>query len=325
MVITENFAVAESGQQLPRHGLISDEARLPGLTRLADAIKAEGALAVLQIVHAGRYAGPWQSYEARRRLAPSAIPFELTPGRIVTPDEITRNEIDEVVDAFARATDLARRAGFDGVQVHGAQGFLLCEFHSARMNQRTDDYGGDLAGRERFPLRVVDAVVAAAGGDLIVGYHLLSDERMPGGVTVADAAHLAGELAAHAVDFVSPVPTTFESFRAQLAEDPTANPMAYRPEVIATIAAASQIPVFANGALDDPVVAESIVAEGTAAAVMLGRGLLADPDWATKVINGHPEDVVHCPCSPPTCVVTQLTGVVCHSWNSDDVSRGFLG
>lgn len=96
-VITENFAVSATGRQMPRQTVVSSDAHVPGLAELAGAVKAHGALAMVQLVHAGRYAGPWDVYHEARRLAPSAVSFELTAGRIVTPHEITPGEIAEAI------------------------------------------------------------------------------------------------------------------------------------------------------------------------------------------------------------------------------------
>jgi len=317
MVVTENFAVEESGRQMPRQGLAAGEEYLPGLAKLA--------ASVLQLVHAGRYAGPWEEYGARRRLAPSATPFELTPGRMVTPDEITLEEMSQVIDSFAGATRLAVRAGFDGVQLHGAQGFLLSEFMSPRMNQRTDAFGGDIAGRTAFVLETVDAVVAAAAGQILVGFHLLSDEGMPGGWGPDDAAWLAGRLSGRGVDFISPVPSTFESLRARLAADPACNPSAYDAGAVSVIRDRARVPIFVNGGLGHPERAEHIVGSGAGDAVMLGRALLTDPDWAVKVLSGKTADITSCDCNPPTCLRTQLTGTICHTWPAADIDRGFVG
>lgn len=314
MVITENFAVDVSGRQMPRQGFVSSEEYVPGLQRLAASIRGHGALAVLQLVHAGRYAGPWEQYGARRRLAPSPTAFELTPGRIVTPQEITRDEMSDVVASFARATQLAVRAGFDGVQLHGAQGFLLSEFMSPRMNRRTDAFGADIAGRTAFVLETVDAVVAAAAGQILVGFHLLSDEYMPDGWRPDDAAWLASQLSDHGIDFISPVPGTFESLRAQLAFGAASDRGAYDPLAVGAIRSRARMPLFANGGLGDAARAERVIASGVADAVMLGRPLLTDPDWAVKVLAGRASEVINCDCDPPTCLRTQLTGTICHAW-----------
>jgi 2,4-dienoyl-CoA reductase (NADPH2) len=324
MVITENFAISDAGRQLPRHGLVSGPEHVPGLTRLARAIQSHGALAVLQVVHAGRYAGPWEEYDARRRLAPSAVAFPLTGDRLVTPAEMTRAEIDEVTEQFVRAAVLARQAGFDGVELHGAQGFLLSSFQSPRMNHRSDEYGATFAGRTRLTLEVTKAVLEAVGDDVLVGFHLMSDEMMPGGWEPSDAVRLAQLLGDLGVDFIAPIPTTFESLRDQLSRG-RADPTALHPEVFRSISEATTVPLFANGGLGHPARAESVVANGVASAVMLGRSVLADPDWADKHLGRIDEPLITCACNPPTCLATQLSGAICHAWSPDDQKRGFVG
>ena len=313
MVITENLAVNVAGRQLPKQGLIADERHLPGLTELASEIKRHGALAVVQIVHSGRYAGPWQDYAARRRLAPSAISFPLPPDQTVTPQEITREEIAESIEAFATATRLAVRAGFDGVEIHGAQGFLVSSFLSTRMNAREDEYGGSFENRSRFPLEVVDAVVAAAGPDTLVGYHLMSDEMMPGGWTLDDAIRFGRELGPRGVHFVMPIATTFESLRAPENLGLFDRHM-FQHHLAVRLSQELDIPVLANGKLGDPADAEAVLARGEAAAVGLARPLLADPDWVNKVLSGREREIRKCACDPPTCLRTQMTGSTCNAW-----------
>ena len=320
MVITENLAVSVSGRQLPRQALISSDEHLPGLAALAEAIRREGALAVLQIVHAGRYAGPWERYEQERRLAPSAVEFELLPGRRVTPAEITLAEIDETRAAFANAARLAREAGFDGVEIHGGQGMLISSFHSPRMNLRSDEYGTD---RNRFAREVVTDVVEAAGGKLLVGFHLFSDEMMEGGFTPADAVVTARQIAALGVDFIIPIPTTFESLRVRRTVEPEVDPTRYSPEVAAALAREVSIPIFANGGLRDVEQASAVLEAGNCAAVALARAIFADPDWPQKVLNGLAPR--QCDCNPMTCLRTQMTGAVCHSWPQQALDRGVWG
>jgi 2,4-dienoyl-CoA reductase (NADPH2) len=319
MVITENVAVSDAGRQLPRQGLITDETHLPGLTALAAAIQEHGALAVLQVVHAGRYAGPWEAYESQRRLAPSEVAFELTPGRVVTPDEITVQEIGEVIEQFVRATELAAQAGFDGIEIHGAQGMLISSFQSPRMNRRSDGYGSD---RNRLPREVI-AAVARAAGDMLVGYHLFCDEMMPGGLSPADAVAFAVEIADLGVDFMIPIPTTFESLRLRRAAEPESDPTAYRPEITAALAGAIATPLFANGGLGIGDSAERALAAGDVEAVALARPLFADPDWPRHKLAGQPTRL--CSCSPPVCLQTQMTGAICPAWPAEVRERGHWG
>ncbi|MGW7823597.1 oxidoreductase [Streptomyces puniciscabiei] len=324
VVITENFAISVAGRQMPLQTLVSDEEQLPGLRRLASEIRVHGALAIAQIVHAGRYAGPWEEYESRPRLAPSAIPFELTPGRTVTPQEITPEEIEETVDAFVRAADLCRRAGFDGVDIHMAQGFLLSGFLSPRTNRRTDRWGGDFEGRTRLPLEVVRWVTANSGADFAVGVHLLSDERVEGGWSLTDAVRLAPLLQDAGAAFLFAVPATFETMRLPHNADILGEP-GYSLRDTAALQRAVRIPVVANGGLGDPRMAARVLRSGQAQAVGLARPLFADPDWPRNVQTGAVDTLRTCRCETSLCLRTQLTGSLCERWPDSARAHGYLG
>jgi 2,4-dienoyl-CoA reductase (NADPH2) len=321
VVFTENFAISDEARQLPRQTMASDPRFLPGLTQLAEAITTEGALAIMQIVHAGRYAGPWDRYEERRRLAPSAVTFELTPGRHVTPAEITEAEIARAITEFAAAATLAESAGWDGVEIHGAQGFLISQFLSPRMNQRDDGWGGDFAGRARFALEVTRAIRRSVSADFIVAFHLLSDELAPGGFTTAEAAELAHQLELEGVDLLIPVAATFETLRHPANAGLMARPQ-FQMAQVESIRKSVGIPVVANGNLGGIEAASSILTNGRADAIGLARPLLTDPDWANKVQAGAVDSVRTCPCNPPMCIATQLTGVVCASWPTTEKEHG---
>lgn len=320
MVITENIAISEGGRQLPLQPMAADERHLSGLSRVAQAIQSHGALAVAQLVHSGRYAGPWNEYAARRRLAPSAVTFELRPDEWVTPAAITRAEIDEVLEDFARAAELTLRGGFDGVEIHGAQGFLVSSFLSPRMNHRDDEYGAD---RHRFAREVIAAVRSVAP-DHLVGLHLMSDEMMNGGWTSADACALLASLPEDSLDFVVPIPTTFESMRDKLAAG-VMNATRYSAEIGEAMAAATTANVFANGGLASPAAAERALRSPGVEAIALARGLLCDPDLPRKVLSGREAEVRTCACSPPLCLQTQLHGTVCAGWPDEIRADGYWG
>lgn len=324
MVMTENVAVSVAGRQLPKQPLISDERFLPGLTKLASEIKKHGALAVIQIVHAGRYAGPWEEYEQRRRLSPSALPFPLTVSRVVTPQEITREEMQETIEAFGTAAVLAKRAGFDGVEIHGAQGFLLSAFVSPHMNHRTDEYGGRFENRIRFPLEVVKEVMDRVGQDLLVGYHMLSDELLLDGWTLEESRAFAKRLEEEHVHFLIPVTATFESLKRPENNDLMSRTM-FEVAGSAALKQVVDIPVLVHGRLGDPYVAEHVLAHGEADAIGLARPLFTDPDWVNKVESGRLKEIRTCPCDPSLCLQTQLTGSICSHWPEDAIQRGYLG
>ncbi|UOZ06923.1 NADH:flavin oxidoreductase [Amycolatopsis sp. WQ 127309] len=324
LVVTENFAVSTAGRQLPRQTSVFGEEHLPGLRALAGEITRHGALAMVQLVHAGRYAGPWERYEQDRRLAPSAVPFELTPGRTVRPQEMTPDEITAVIIEFGEAAALCERAGFDGVDLHAAQGFLIASFLSPRMNRRTDAWGGGFAGRTRFLLEVVREARRRTGPDFLIGVHLLSDELLPGGWSLADAVRLAPLLTAEGAQILFPVTATFESLRAE-ANRGLNGRRGFGVTGAAAISRVADVPVVAIGGLGDPLDACAVLERGDADAVGLARSLFADPDWPAKVAAGTPEAIRGCPCDPAQCVRTQLTGATCGHWPATTRERGFLG
>ncbi|MFC8385006.1 tRNA-dihydrouridine synthase [Nocardia sp. NPDC057272] len=324
LVVTENFAINAAGRQMPRQTMVSEDVYLPGLTRLAMEVKARGALVMAQIVHAGRYAGPWEIYDDARRLAPSAVPFELTPGRWVTPAEITEAEIWESIRAFGDAAELCRRAGFDGVDIHAGQGFLISSFLSPRMNRRSDAWGGSFDNRVLFALEVVREVRRRTGPEFIVAVHLQSDELMPTGWTIDDAVLLAPRLVAAGVDMLFPTSATFESLR----HPENAGLFSRRGYGLADAAAVKQVvdvPVIANGGLGDPADAITALEERRADAIGLARALFVDPDWPEKVSAEAIDQIRRCPCQPSHCLRTQLQGAVCDHWPPDVVERGYLG
>jgi len=148
MVVVENAAVDASGLGSPFILRVDDDCYLDGLTELARTIHDEGALAFLQINHAGRWA------YTKEKLAPSPVAAGHVP-----PREMNPQEIKALVQAYAEAAWRVKSAGFDGVEIHGGTGYLLVQFLSSRTNHRTDEYGGSLGNRMRFPLDVVDAVL----------------------------------------------------------------------------------------------------------------------------------------------------------------------
>jgi 2,4-dienoyl-CoA reductase (NADPH2) len=324
VIITENFAVSVPGRQMPRQTLVSGPEYLAGLRELAGEIRRHGALALVQLVHAGRYAGPWDVYEQSRRLAPSPVPFELTPGRLVTPAGITETELAESIDAFGRAALLCEQAGFDGVDIHAAQGFLLSEFLSPAMNRRTDGWGGSFAGRARLTLEVLREVRRRTSGDFIVGLHLMSDELTADGWTVKDAVRLAPAVADAGADFIFPIPATFESLRLPPNAGLYGRPGYGLADAAALRQAAGPV-IIANGGLGDPATAAAVLDRGDADAIGLARPLFADPDWTAKVAAGRPEEIRVCPCDPPRCLRTQLTGAVCAHWPEQALAQGYLG
>ena len=285
MVVVENCTVEPCGLGNPRTLLISDDQFTPGLAGLAKTIKARGAAAVLQLHHAGRHA------KRDDRIAPSAVE---TWG--FTPKVMDQADVDRVVAAFAAAARRAKAAGFDAVELHGGMGYLLTQFLSARTNLRDDEYGGGLAGRMRFPLEVFAAVRAAVGDEFPVGYRFLADECVPGGITLDETLPFALELAHAGVTYLSVVVGCYDSPPQYVVDDRQEAFMA--PFAAAIKAALPALPVIAAGRIQRPETARTVLSDGAADLVGLGRVAFADPLWPRKASGEIAEPITEC---APTC------------------------
>ncbi|MBW1781577.1 MAG: universal stress protein [Deltaproteobacteria bacterium] len=306
MVVVANASVEPMGA-LSRYGLRADHDRfVPGLFRLSKAIQGEGAVPVLQINHGGRFARTKNSY------APSAVPvsemelfgamrslfkssslqdqWALVSDAILQfsdrPREMQIQDIRHVIGAYARAARYARDAGFHMVEIHGGTGYLPVQFLSPRTNRRKDRYGGDLNGRMRFPLELVEAVKSAVGDAFPVGYRFLADEWMPKGFSLDEATVLARELAAKEVAYLSVTAGTYESL-----SNPEVTKRYKRPGYLADLAGhireAAGLPIIAAGRITAPQVAEKILKEQKADLIGLARPLFADPLWVKKALDGN--------------------------------------
>ena len=198
-VISSATYVEQDGRSWIGIGATHD-GHLSGLQRLAEAMRAAGGLAILQIYDGGRIARPELIGEQRMRAA-SAV-ASLRPGS-QTPRAMTSDEVGNLVADFGKAASLARKAGFDGVEIHGANHYAVHQFFSPRANHRVDQWGGTLAKRMNFPLAVAQAVRDALGPKLIAGFRITPFEAEQDGYSLSDAKQLCGELAKLNLDYIS--------------------------------------------------------------------------------------------------------------------------
>jgi 2,4-dienoyl-CoA reductase (NADPH2) len=314
LVIVGVGAVAfPAGACIPNQVAISDDVFLPGLKALTERLHAHGAKVAIQLQHAGKVAT--QDIAAGRPLwAPSMLSYE--PGDLfndLTAEEIqgitayftgpsarlsfyemSAKDIEALVAMFADAADRARRAGFDGVEIHAAHGYLIAAFLSPATNKRTDRYGGSLENRARLLTEVLQAVRQRVGRDFPVWCRLDAQEfRIAGGITVEDArrtaelAEAAGADAIHVSAYASP--TSGVAF--------TDAPLVHEPCGYVALAEGIrrrvQVPVIAVGRIE-PTEADALLAAGKADFVAMGRKLLADPELPRKLAEGRPEDIRPC-------------------------------
>jgi NADPH2 dehydrogenase len=269
LVIVEHSFVHPQGRHSSTQIAVHDDACVEGLSRLAAAIRAEGSVACLQISHAGARAS------SRVTGLPVAAPSPVATTREASPDapaELTRAQIDEVIEAFAAAAARARAAGFDAVEIHAAHGFLLSQFLSPLTNRRADEYGGNHERRSRIHLEVLAAVRRGAGEDFPVFVRLGMHDERPGGLTLAPACVTASQLAAAGAALLD------VSGGLAGSDDPGRGP-GYFVGYAEALKAIVDVPVLVAGGISDPRMADLIIRSRRADIVGVGRAMLDDPGW----------------------------------------------
>lgn len=280
LVCVEATAVSPEGRISPGDlGIWSDE-HIPAYARVAGAIKEHGAVPAIQIAHAGRKAStaaPWDGGKmvsppdgGWETVAPSAIAFaEGYP----TPRELTQADVENVVSDFANAARRAVKAGFEVIEVHAAHGYLLHEFLSPLSNERTDQYGGDFAGRTRLPLEVVKAVRAAVPEELPVFVRISATDWAEGGWDIEQSVEFSKLLKEAGVDMV-------DCSSGGLVLTPIRTGPGYQVPFAERIRSEAGIATIAVGEITEAGQAESIVREEKADAVMIARQFLREPYFA---------------------------------------------
>ncbi len=297
LVFVEATGVEARGRISPGDvGLWNDE-QARALARIADFLKANGAAAGIQLAHAGRKGStrrPWdgggelaaedvaKGEPPWETLAPSAIPFADNYPR---PRAMSLADMAEVILAFRQAAQRAEDAGFDVVEIHAAHGYLLHEFLSTLANHRTDQYGGDLAGRMRFPLEVVETVRAVWPAAKPLFLRVSASDYVDGGLTIDDTVTFARAAKSLGVDVIDC------SSGGNTPTPPTIYP-GYQVPYAQAVRAGADIATMAVGLILDARQAEDILAEGKADLIALARAALDDPNFAihaSAALTGKPD------------------------------------
>ncbi|MFY0780632.1 NADH-dependent flavin oxidoreductase [Peribacillus simplex] len=286
MVITACTYVTANGKGF--HGEFGgdQDELIPSLSRLASAIKAKGAKAILQIFHGGREVPP-ELIPNGDVVSASNIPSE-GEGKAV-PRPLSEKEIESIILDFGETTRRAIEAGFDGVEIHGANGYLLQQFFSPHSNLREDKWGGSLEKRLNFPLAVVDevkkAVAEHAKDPFIVGYRFSPEEPETPGITMDDTLSLIDGLATKELDYLHVSLMEFWSKARRGAE-------VDRPRIeIIKERVGDQVPIIGVGSIytaDDAIEA----LQSGVPLIALGRELIIDPEWVQKVEQGKETEIV---------------------------------
>lgn len=285
IVITAATYVSLSGKGFPGQFAAYDHSFLSGLKNLAKTIKGEGALAILQIYHGGRMAIP-SEIPGGQTISASAVAPER-PGAI-TPREMTETEIQDTIKAFGQTTKLAIDAGFDGVEIHGANTYLLQQFFSPHSNVRKDKWGGNIEKRMSFPLAVIAEVKKIveqnSGDEFIVGYRFSPEEMENPGITLEDTLLFLDVLANQALSYLHI--SLMDFWQSSMIDKENTKP------IICKILDAIQgkVPFIGVGSIHTPEDAIRALDAGIDF-ISLGREIIMEPEWVSKVESGKTSEI----------------------------------
>jgi 2,4-dienoyl-CoA reductase-like NADH-dependent reductase (Old Yellow Enzyme family) len=291
LIITEATAVTAEGRISPADAGIWNDEQAQAYQRITRFLKEQGAVPGIQLAHAGRKAStvrPWDGTGSValedggwETLAPSAVAF----GSYARPREMTVEEIQDVVRAFAAAAARADRAGFEVAEVHAAHGYLLHQFLSPLANHRQDGYGGDFAGRTRLLIEVADAVRKVWPADRPVLVRISATDWVEGGWTLEETVELSKQLGVLGVDLID-VSSGGLDPRQEVPVGP-----GYQVPLARRVREGSGLPVAAVGLITEPLQAEQVLTDGSADAVLLARAVLRDPHWPLTAARELGDDI----------------------------------
>ena len=258
---------------------------IPALRLRTNAVHRHGARIFGQLIHLGRESPGGQTDFVP--MGPSPIPHERDPG---VPHEMSLADIRMIVDGFGTSAANFKSGGYDGVEIHGAHGYLVSQFLSQESNRRTDAYGGSLERRLRILVEIVEEIRARCGADYPLGVRLSGDDYLPGGLTIDDTRALAVALQQIApVDYVS----LTTGLRSYYVKDTTFRE-GFALEMGALLKSDLGVPLIVAGRIRHPDLAEQALAAGQTDFVGIGRAQLADPDWVRKAQEGRVEEIRPC-------------------------------
>lgn len=275
LVVTEHMYICPEGQATPGQIYIGDDSCIEGLRSLTDAIHESGAKCFAQINHAG-YKAP-EKLIGMQPVSASAMEFRLKSGERVTPAELSKEEIKRIAACFAAAALRAKEARYDGVEIHAAHGYLLCQFYSPLSNRRTDEYGGSLENRVRLHLEVIAAVRAAVGGDYPVAIRMGGCDYMEGGSSIEDCVEACKMFEKAGIDLI-------DLSGGHCGFQPEGREGVLFEDMAKAVKAEVAVPVILTGGIVDGETAERLLQENACDIVGIGRALLKDPSWAENQI-----------------------------------------
>lgn len=266
----------------------TDGKHIPRLVKLADSVHRYDSRIFLQLGHPGRQTSSFL-LKGQQVVAPSAIPCNVMQE---IPHALTTEEVADLVDKFVKGAMIAKTAGIDGVEIHGAHGYLVEQFMSSYTNKRTDKYGGDFLNRMRFVTEIIQGIRKACGKSFPISVRIPGDEFVEGGIKIEDAVQIAKYLEELGIDALNISCGTYESGKTITESQFFLE--GWKKDLAKTIKANVNVPVIAVNNIKHPEMAEALLEEGVSDYVGLARGHLADPCFGNKAKKGQDELIHKC-------------------------------
>jgi len=301
------------------HGLLNclnvDRDRfIPGLGEIARAVHEYGASIALQTAHFGRQVWKTDRLEGRQPVSASDMHFRaFHPPSDVYARALTVEEVEGLIERFAEAAKRTQLAGFDAVEFHGTNGYLIAQFFSPYTNKRTDRYGGDIDGRARFGVEIVKRAREKIGSDFPIIFRISGDEFIEGGLKLEEAKVIASKLEKVGVDIIDVNAGLAETYHWVIP--PMAAPRGCHVPLAEGIKKAVKVPVIVSGRINDPLLAEKILQAGKADLIGMGRPLIADPELPRKAVEGRLDEIRICPACNECVKRTRLDFPLVCTWN----------
>jgi 2,4-dienoyl-CoA reductase-like NADH-dependent reductase (Old Yellow Enzyme family) len=307
LIITEIARVDdETGIGMPGQISVSSGKYVRNLVKLVDAVHKHDSKIFIQLHHPGREVSK-ALLGGRQPVAPSPIPCGVVKEM---PKELTTKECEELIKKFITGANIAKMAGFDGVELHGAHGYLINQFLSPYTNKRTDKFGGDYFKRLNFISGIITGIKFTCGANFPISVRLSCDEFVEGGLKIDEAVKIARSLESFGVHAINVSAGTYESGYAVI--EPQGLPEGWKKHLATEVRKHVKIPVIAVNNIKQPATAERFLEEGVCDFVAIGRGLLADPGWGEKARTGQDTKIRKClGCMHCFRVINMLRSVEC--------------
>lgn len=315
LIITENYAVDPAGKGFTNIPGLWNDNQIEGHQILTNRVHQYESKIFAQIYHAGRQTS--QYVIGQQPLAPSPIPC---PSMQEIPHALTVDEIHDLIEKFGDCALRAKKAGFDGIEIHGAHGYLIAQFLSLYSNKRTDEYGGNLLNRMGFALEIIANIRLKVGNNFPIIFRVSGDELVPGGRNIEDTKAIAMILENAGVNALHVSAGVYGAGASHGIVPPAAISHGWIINLAGEVKKVVGIPVITVGRINDPWLAEAALASEKADLIAMGRASLADPELPNKVAAGRFDDINYCigcmqGCSgminqnkPATCLVNPTLG-----------------